>query len=129
MIKDIKIIRTRRNKDDLAADLGEVAEKIKEVEGYENIRHRTNLANIPRTHLSFYSRVWEGTSGDRVITSAGKQYEGIAFAEVVPEWAFDQEIELVDKNADLIENMIQVLRDLNLPLPSESTRTYIERVN
>ena len=64
-----------------------------------------------------------------MITSAGKQYEGIAFAEVVPEWAFDQEIELVDKNADLIENMIQVLRDLNLPLPSESTRTYIERVN
>lgn len=129
LIKDIKIIRTRRNRDDLAADLVEVAKKIKEVEGYENTRHRTNLANIPRTHLSFYSRVWEGTSGDRVITSAGKQYEGIAFAEVVPEWAFDQEIELVDKNADLIENMIQVLRDLNLPLPSESTRTYIERVN
>lgn len=125
----IEIIRTRRNKDDLKSDLKEVADKIREVEGYEDVRVRVQLANIPRSHLSFYSRVWEGTSGDRVITSAGKQYQGIAFAEVVPEWAYEHKVELVDKNADLIEDMIQVLRDANLPLPNESTRNYVERIN
>ena len=128
-IKDLKIIRTNRNAQDLSADLKAVANQIKTVSGYENIKHKTNMANIPRSHLTFYSRVWEGTSGDRVITSAGKQYEGIAFAEVVPRWAFEHEVELMDKNEDLIENMIQVLRDNNLPLPSESTRNYVERIN
>ena len=48
------------------------------------------MANIPRSHLSFYARTWEGTSGDRVITSKGKKFKGIAFAEVVPSWAYKQ---------------------------------------
>lgn len=125
---DIAVIKTQRNKANLAADLESVASQIKKIEGYQQKNYSVNRANIPRTHLSFYSRVWEGTSGDRVITSAGKEYEGIAFAEVVPSWAFDHEFEIQDKNKSKLESMIQVLRNAGLPLPYESVSHYFERV-
>ena len=87
------------------------------------------MANIPRSHLSFYARVWEGTSGDRVITSAGKAYEGIAFAEVVPEWAYNQKSELTIKSDSHVEEMLDVLRAAKLPLPDEKIPAYLQRVD
>ncbi len=124
----IPVIKTKRNKANLAEDLSSVALEIQKIASYKNETYSANMANIPRSHLSFYSRVWEGTSGDRVITSAGKEYEGIAFAEVVPSWAFEHEFEIQDKNQDKLELMIQVLRSAGLPLPYESVSRYFERI-
>lgn len=85
------------------------------------------IANIPRSHLSFYSRVWEGTSGDRVITSEGKEYKGLAFAEVVPAWAYEQELQLDEKGSDGVEELLQLFRDEGLPLPYESVPRFLRR--
>jgi hypothetical protein len=90
---------------------------------------KVQMENIPRSHLSFYSRVWEGTSGDRVITSSGIKYKGIAFAEVVPKWAFKQKSHLSDKSGSDVEGVIEMLREENLPLPYESIPQYLRRVN
>lgn len=48
------------------------------------------MADIPRSHMTYYARVWEGTSGDRVITSTDPKFRGKAFAEVAPMWAQKQ---------------------------------------
>lgn len=88
---------------------------------------KVKMVNIPREHLSFYSRVWEGTSGDRMITSRGIQYKGIAFAEVVPKWAYGQELELTDETKESIRDSIEVIRENRLPLPGESIPKYLRR--
>jgi hypothetical protein len=105
------------------------AEKLNELSIFNNDIDFIKMANIPRSHLSFYSRVWEGTSGDRVITSYGKQYEGIAFAEVVPAWAYNQNWENLSKSSYDISALIRLLRVYNLPLPGESIVRFLERTN
>lgn len=50
------------------------------------------MSNIPRSHLPYLARNWEGTSGDRVLNSVD-QYSGIAFAIVAPNWAVNQKVE------------------------------------
>jgi hypothetical protein len=89
---------------------------------------RGNSSNIPRSHLSFYSRVWEGTSGDRVITSEGTLYKGIAFAEVVPSWAFKQKKDLSSETLKGVNELISTLRDNGLPIPFERVANYVERM-
>ena len=93
------------------------------------IKIKTQLRNIPRSHLSFYSRTWEGTSGDRVITSMGIKYKGIAFAEVVPKWAYSQKSFLTEKSGSEVSEIIEMLRREGLPLPYESIPQYLRRVN
>jgi hypothetical protein len=85
-------------------------------------------SNIPRSHLSFYSRVWEGTSGDRVITSEGALYKGIAFAEVVPSWAFSQKKNLSHESEDAVNQLIEDLRVGGFPIPYEKVTSYVERL-
>lgn len=86
------------------------------------------MASIPRSHLSFYSRVWEGTSGDRVITSKGLEYKGLAFAEVVPKWAFTQEVDLKANVSYDTDILINILRESGLPLPNETIPAFLERM-
>ena len=86
------------------------------------------MENIPRSHLSFYSRVWEGTSGDRVITSKGTKYKGIAFAEVVPSWAYNQKAGLTRTSEKQVDKVLDLLKEENFPLPYESIPSYIRRV-
>lgn len=110
------------------------SKRLKEALGASNVRNiKGNMANIPRSHLTFYSRVWEGTSGDRVITSEGKAYKGLAFAEVVPSWAYKQNWSALEKTWDTssegIEALRRILRDENLPLPGEKIPAYLRRTN
>lgn len=57
------------------------------------------MLDIPRSHLSYYARIWEGTSGDRVITaSAQSGFRGKAFAEVAPKWAFSQDFKMTESD-------------------------------
>lgn len=45
---------------------------------------------IPRTHLGFFSRIWEGTGGTHVFDTTTAKSQGIAYAVVAPEWAYTQ---------------------------------------
>lgn len=115
---------------DQAFDFGlkEVAAKIDKLGAFTSVgEFNPSMENIPRSHLSFYARVWEGTSGDRVITSRGIKYKGIAFAEVVPEWAYKQEKQLQTKSAEDVSDLIYMLDENKLPLPYESIPEYLER--
>ena len=89
---------------------------------------KARMENIPRSHLSFYSRIWEGTSGDRAITSDGIKYKGLAFAEVVPSWAYKQELKMSSSQKSGVSKLIEVLESNGLPLPYESIPKYLKRI-
>jgi len=119
---DVKIVFVKRNKLDPAFGVEDMARSlgVKKFDLY--------LSNIPRSHLSFYSRVWEGTSGDRVITSEGTQYKGLAFAEVVPSWAYDQELKYDRNLKSGVDSLKLILMQNKLPMPYESIPKYLKRM-
>lgn len=86
------------------------------------------MSNIPRTHLGFFSRVWEGTSGTRVFGATSPADRGIAFAIVAPAWAYLQKpvIQGVEERAG-IEALKNSLKVLNLPMSNESYVDYMSR--
>ncbi|MBD65103.1 MAG: hypothetical protein CME62_07850 [Halobacteriovoraceae bacterium] len=123
----LPIIKLRRTKADLSLDVTAAQEQLAVFNSFSDVQLSGKMANIPRTHLSFYSRVWEGTSGDRVITSEGTKYKGLAFAEVVPSWAYNQKKELSAENQKAIQEMLNTLEEQGLPLPYEKVPRYLDR--
>lgn len=90
------------------------------------------ISNIPRAHLSFYSRTWEGTSGDRVITSRDSRstfFKGLAFAESVPAWAYNQKQALSKFVGDDTQDLVDLLEESGLPLPYEKIPAFLRRVD
>lgn len=87
-----------------------------------------DMSNIPRSHLSFYARTWEGTSGDRVLNATDK-YRGFAFAEVAPAWAFTQQTNLVGADSEEVEALVEKLEKNMLPLPGEKIPQYLKRLD
>ncbi|MEZ4814342.1 MAG: hypothetical protein R3A80_03935 [Bdellovibrionota bacterium] len=84
-------------------------------------------ANIPRSHLPYYSRIWEGTSGDCVLASGGA-LSGIAFAEVAPKWAWSQDFALTRAEKTQVKKLVKKLEDGNLPLPKEKLKDFLGRM-
>lgn len=123
----IKVLNLERKFEDASFGLKKLALEINKLKLFPTFSASYHMSNIPRTHLSFYARVWEGTSGDRVITSAGKKYEGIAFAEVVPSWAYKQDLNLTKDAEFEVLDLIEELESNNLPLPYESIPEYLRR--
>lgn len=123
---DYPVVNMDRNGNSGRYGIDAAGEDLLEYEGFKGtISGR--MANIPRSHLTFYARVWEGTSGDRVITSGGKKYQGEAFAEVVPRWAFEQEAGLEKSSEESVEDILDIFHNEKLPLPYESIPAYLER--
>jgi len=92
-----------------------------------NGRVSGKMADIPRTHLSYYARIWEGTSGDRVITSIDPKYKGKAFAEVAPRWAFSQKFPLPASDRQGIQKLIQKLESQGLRKGGEPVTKFSDR--
>ncbi len=84
-------------------------------------------ANIPRKHLTFYARMWEGTSGDSVLASEGA-LAGIAFAEVAPKWSWKEEFKLSDEEKPQVKKLIAKLEDNKLPGPFEKVKDFVTRM-
>ena len=101
---DIPVVNIKRSNND-AADMIEAGQDLNSVVSGK-------MANIPGSHLSYYARVWEGTSGDRVITAQGKT-AGIAFAEVVPYWVSSQKVRLRPDVQDKVDEMAKTLCSFN----------------
>lgn len=125
----VTVLSWRRKGDNPAHQYRNVVRKLNKLGCLGKFKSKPKMADIPRTHLSFYARVWEGTSGDRVITSRGTQYKGIAFAVVVPKWAYKHESGLTDKSQGGVDALIDLLDESNMPLPYETIPGYLKRTN
>lgn len=110
------------------ADMVAATVELNKIPKFKSIKIKAALSNIPRSHLSFYARNWEGTSGDRVLNSKDK-FRGLAFAEVAPAWAWQQRSSLIPEHDRDVDVLIEKLKKGNLPLPGESIPTYLRRTN
>ena len=113
-----------------AKDAGIVAaaDNIKKVPGFEGATITGKIADIPRSHLSYYARVWEGTSGDRVITSTDPQYRGQAFAEVAPQWAYSQKFEMSASDTQGTQTLLEKIEQGKLRRGGEKVTAFASRL-
>lgn len=88
---------------------------------------QVRMADIPRSHLSYYARLWEGTSGDRVFAATDLN-RGESFAEVAPEWAYYQNVKLGAKEQAGVNALLKKLEQAGMPMPRESIQKFIQRV-
>lgn len=68
-----------------AADLGKAL-------GAGSVSANGAMIPLPRSHMGYFARVWEGTSGTRVFDATSTTDKGTAFAIVAPQWAFSQKV-------------------------------------
>jgi hypothetical protein len=108
----------------IIADLNQAKDLLKGAKtSYDGKMH-----SIPRSHLSYYARTWEGTSGDRVISADGAA-QGIAFAEVAPKWAYTQKYTLKGDDLKSCKALYTKLAKANLRLNfKESIPAYYDRI-
>lgn len=122
--KVMKIKRVGASND---SGLADVARAIKDSKIFGNFEvKKPHMADIPRRHLSYYARLWEGTSGDRVIT-AFNQEKGKSFAEIVPEWASEQKLE-TDPKALGIMKLLQIVDETKIRRGGEEIQDFVRRV-
>ncbi len=123
------ILRSRPDADDdqksIIADLNAAKDNLKKAKtAYDGKK-----LSIPRLHLSYYARTWEGTSGDRVISADGAA-KGVAFAEVAPKWAYIQKFALKGDDLKSCKALHKKLVDAKVRLNfKESIPAYYDRVS
>lgn len=86
--------------------------------------------NIPRSHLTFGAKNWEGTSGDSVAPSQGPD-RGLSFIVAVPKWASRQvpSMSMGQAYQALTDKLIALYDALNLPRPKEAIGDFLKRLN
>ncbi len=83
-----------------------------------------SMRDISRAHLPWWARIWEGTSGDRVIDAKGK-YRGGVRALVAPDWVVKQVVTpspLVAKSISLLRKLME---SLGLRIETQSIPDYL----
>lgn len=120
----VKIARGETPDSGLAA----AGEKIAKIEGFQVRRLQGHRSDIPREHLTWIARVWEGTSGDRVVTATNKKHRGLAFAIVAPDWAVQHgQVSFAGGTGQAVQNLIRRLEEAGEPLPNEDLASFKKR--
>src|SRR5690606_29056185 len=114
----IPVVKLKRQLDRKEFGIAAAAEKISQLPGFSGMKARVARSDIPRSHLSYYARLWEGTSGDRVLPAEDKM-KGKAFAEVAPKWAFGQQVDLTPAERESVRSLLRTLEENQLPMPGE----------
>ena len=122
------VIRVTRQGSANASGLTEAVAAIKQLPGYENLRWEEKLSDLPRSHLSFYARLWEGTSGDRIVAPRDDRWLGKAFAQVAPEWAWRQKYVMPEEDVRGCSALIKAMNDMKVRMGGEKVGDYLDRV-
>lgn len=123
----IRINRVGTSNNSGIQEAGELIQR--SYEKFHDVKIMSKMQNIPKSHLSYYARAWEGTSGDRVLDSQGKDERGLVFQEVVPDWVVEQDFNLSQETEDDITKLLGKLWSSRLPLPYQSIEQFIQEKN
>ena len=119
--RTVKVVSIQKNGEGNDSGISKAAKAL-------GVRYNGKMSDIPRSHLTYYARVWEGTSGDRVLTSTEGEYRGKAFIEVAPYWAVSQKFEMQKSDKQGIQKLNDKLLENNLRLGTESITEFVKRV-
>ncbi len=126
---DKKVINIQRTGSDAASGIVEAGESIKKnFSEKASAKISGKMLDIPRSHLSWASRLWEGTGGDHVINSLGKA-RGIVFALVTPDWAANQKVVALDITVRSINAIKKFAEKMGIRLDRESLPEFLRRKN
>lgn len=123
----VEIARTKTSWGAGPSGLKEAAAKIAQLPAFAGKAVQLKMADIPRSHLSYYARIWEGTSGDRVLMSSDPAYEGKAFAMIVPRWAYRQKYQYAPFELESIQTLRGKVDQLGLRRGGEDVADYLAR--
>ena len=128
-VTDKKVVNIQRDGSDAASGIIEAGESIKKnFSEKATAKISGKMLDIPRSHLSWASRLWEGTGGDHVINSLGKT-RGIVFALVTPDWAAKQKIIALDITVRSINAIKKFAEKMGIRLDRESLPEFLKRKN
>ncbi len=126
IVGDNKFVTIKRSRS-MSNDMKNAGKEIKKkVSGFSRKKINGKRIDIPREHLTWIARTWEGTSGDRVITATGKE-KGKVFKIVAPDWARKNKVKFTDQTALGLDNMRAKLLQAGEPLPGEKMPDFIKR--
>jgi hypothetical protein len=110
----IPVIRMNRVEGVVSSGFEELAARLAQVPTLNQTPYQVKRSNIPRSHLYFTSRWWEGTSGDRVLTALDPELRGKVFASVVPTWASRQKFQMPADQLKAAKDLRQWVEDMAL---------------
>jgi hypothetical protein len=122
------VIEINRKGPEPESGISDAVAGIKAIAGFSNADFNGKMTDIPRSHLTYYARVWEGTSGDRVITSNDPRYIGKAWAQVAPRWAYNQKFSMTTSDLEGCVKLIQKQVDQKTRLGEEKVSKFYTRV-
>ncbi len=126
-ITDKKVVNIQRKGSDAVSGIIEAGESIKKnFSEKASAKISCKMLDIPRSHLSWASRIWEGTGGDHVINSLGKA-RGIVFALITPDWAAEQKVMALDITIRSINAIKKFAEKLGIRLDRESLPEFLKR--
>src|SRR5690606_26838250 len=85
-----------------------------------------NTKDIPRSHLTWWSRVWGGTSGERGMDAQGKHRGGFR-ALVAPTWVVQQRVRMSPSVRKSIESIEESLESMGLRTGKERVSDFLSR--
>lgn len=125
---DISFVTIARSGSENNSGITQAATQIAALKKFNATKLSGKIANIPRSHLGFFSRVWEGTSGTRVFDTSSPDDAGTAFAIVVPAWVFNQKNVIQDKDERAgINSLKDNLEQMGLPREDEKFIDFLKR--
>ena len=86
----LNVVNIERSGNANSSGIEQAVAQIKKIPAFSRASFSGKMTDIPRLHMTYYARAWEGTSGDRVIGSPDPAYAGKAYAFVAPRWAYQQ---------------------------------------
>lgn len=117
----IPVVSIDRSGIDDGSGITEVQESINAFKIFSPATGEVTMANIPRSHFGFFSRVWEGTSGTRVFNTTEPKANGIGFAVVVPAWVYQQKNVKQSRDERMsIEKLKGTLQEQHVPMIQEN---------
>jgi hypothetical protein len=123
LAKGIPIVNINRNGSENNSGIADAASQITKLPAFKKTVGTLKTANIPRSHLGFFSRVWEGTSGTRVFSAISEADKGLAFAIVVPQWAARQKnVEQSAEEKKAVAVLLQTMNGQRLPQNGEGVK-------
>jgi len=125
---NVPLVRVSKTGLDNNSGLKEAAAEISKIELFKEMKFRDVMANLPRTHLGFMARVWEGTSGTRVFDAISPLDKGVGFAIVAPEWAYKQKPVQDAFEKASIERLKESRDQKKIILPGELYLDFIKRI-
>lgn len=124
----VPVVSVNRSGSENNSGIKEAAEQIVKQNVVKPFSAKLQMHNIPRSHLGFFSRVWEGTSGTRVFDASSDTEKGTAFAIVVPSWAYSQkEVMQSQEERQGVQQLKNTIEQQGLPREDEKFHDFIQR--